>query len=108
MVSATRPNFYQEFTTKIEEEAKTDVKELSEDQQALAYITHFKGWELLETYAKRLEENLDQMVQEAMAKGLSMNEIGERTMVKELSKFVLNSFLDKAKSARRAENRQKN
>lgn len=100
---AIRPSFYQDFTTKIEEEV--EVEDLDENQQALAYITHFKGWELLEEYKGRLEEYLDSLVSEAMSQGLSVTEIGERTMVKELSKFVLNSFIDKANAARRAEDK---
>jgi len=97
---ALRPSFYKDFTTKFEEE---EVKELDENQQALAYITHFKGWELLKEYKGRLDEYLDNFVAEAMQKGLSAREIGVRTMVQWLTKFVLNSFIDKADAARRVE-----
>lgn len=99
--SAIKPTFYQDFTTKIEEVSGENT--LTEDQQALAYISHFKGWELMEAYKVRLEEYLDGLVSEAMSKGLSMNEIGERTMVRELVKFVLGSFVDKVNNARRTE-----
>lgn len=100
---AIRPSFYTEFTTGVEEIKEEKV--VDENQQALAYITHFKGWDLLEEYEKRLEGYLDTLVSEAMANGLSTSEIGERTMVKELSKFVLKSFLRKAQDARRAEDK---
>lgn len=98
--SALRPNFYQEFTSGI-----TDIKEEKapdENQQALAYITQFKGWKLLKAYEARLEEYLDTLVSEAMASGLSVSEIGERTMVKELTKFVLKSLVSKAEDAKRS------
>jgi hypothetical protein len=88
---AIKPTFYQDFSTKIEE--VSGEKEFTEDQQALAYITHFKGWELLKAYKVRLEEYLDSMVSEAMASGMSMQELGERTMVKELAKLVMNSLI---------------
>ena len=98
---AIKPNFYSSFTsgvTEIKDEPVTD-----ENQQALAYITHYKGWVLLKEYKKRLEDYLDRMVSEAISKGLDMNQIGERTMVKEMAKFVLESFVRKAEDARRGE-----
>lgn len=100
---AIKPTFYQEFTSKVEE--IKDEKVIDENQQALSYITHFKGWQLGKEYAERLEEYLDELVSEGMSKGLSMSELGERTMVKELSKFVLRSFIAKFEDARRIEDK---
>lgn len=97
---AIKPSFYKDFTSGVTEKIEEVV--VDADQQALAHITHFKGWELLKRIKDRLESHLDQLVSEAMANGMSMEEIGQRTMVKELSKFVLNSFIEKAENARRA------
>jgi hypothetical protein len=97
---ALKPNFYTNFTSKVEEIVE---EPLTEDQQALAYITHFRGWELMKTKKVKLEEYLDSLVNEAMSQGLTMNELGERTMVKELTKFVLNSFVNLADAARKTE-----
>lgn len=96
---AIRPNFYQDFTSGIEEIKEEPV--IDENQQALSYITQFKGWKLLKEYEVRLENYLDELVSEAMSKGLSMSDIGERTMVKELTKFVLRSLISKAEDAKR-------
>lgn len=98
---AIRPNFYQDFTSGIEEIKEEPV--IDENQQALSYITQFKGWKLLKEYEVRLENYLDELVSEAMSKGLSMTDIGERTMVKELTKFVLRSLISKAEDAKRQE-----
>lgn len=98
---AIKPNFYADFTSKVVDVVEKDP--LTDDQQALAYITHFRGWELMKASKVKLEEYLDSMVSEAMSQGLSMEEIGQRTMVKELAKFVLNSFVNKADAARRQE-----
>jgi hypothetical protein len=100
MSEAIKPTFYQEFTSSVDK--IVDEKVVNKDQQALAYITHFKGWELGKAYAKRLEEYLDTLVSEAMAGGMSMAELGQRTMVKELTKFVLRSFLAKFEDARQS------
>lgn len=100
---AVRPSFYQDFQTKVDEVVEKDDEKEDKEQAALAYITHYRGWELLKEYKARLEEYLDTMVSEAMSQGLSVTEIGERTMVKELSKYVLNSLIDKAEDARRIE-----
>jgi fructose-1-phosphate kinase PfkB-like protein len=96
---AIRPNFYKEFTTKVDEVSE-DV-EVDESQQALAFITHYKGWALLKDYKQRLEDYLDTMVSEAIASGADFKDIGQRTMIKELAKYVLTSFIDKAENARR-------
>jgi hypothetical protein len=101
MDEAIKPNFYTNFTSQVDK--IVDENPLTEDQQALAYITHFKGWELLKASKVRLEEYLDALVSEAMSQGLSMEEIGQRTMVKELTKYVLNSFVGKADGARKTE-----
>jgi len=98
---AIKPTFYNEFTSGVTEIAQEPVED--ENQQALAYITHYKGWVLGKEYAKRLEDYLDLLVSEAISKGLSMSEIGERTMIKEMAKFVLKSFLAKFEDARRSE-----
>jgi hypothetical protein len=100
---AIKPTFYQEFNTKIEEEVKED--KLNDNQQALAYITHFKGWELLKAHKESLDRFLDEMVNDAMTKGMTMQEIGERTVVKELAKLVMQKLIDKADGPRRNEDK---
>lgn len=98
---AIKPTFYNEFTSGVNEIVQEPVSD--DKQEALSYITHFKGWALGKEYAQRLEDYLDLMVSEAISKGLNMSEIGERTMVKEMAKFVLRSFLAKFEDARKIE-----
>lgn len=100
MPSAIKPSFYTEFTSGIDEAVV--VEDVSEDTQALAYITRFKGWSLMKEYKEKLEKFLDDSQAAAIANGASMSEIGERTMVKELAKYVLNSFISKAEDAQRS------
>lgn len=97
---AIKPNFYQQFTSGVEK--VSEEKTPDENQQALAYIGQFKGWKLLKEYEARLEEYLDNLVSEAMAGGLTVSEIGERTLVKELSKYVLRSLVSKVEDAKRS------
>lgn len=101
---AIRPSFYKDFTTKVEEVLE-DEKDVDESQQALAYITHFKGWELLKEYKGRLDEFLDEALSTAIQNGATREEIGDRALIKEMAQFVLDSFIDKADAARRAEER---
>jgi len=100
---AIKPSFYQDFTSGIEEIKQEQAPD--ENQQALAYIGQFKGWKLLKAYEARLEEYLDTLVSEAMSSGLPMSDIGERTMVKELAKFVLKSLISKVEDAKRSTER---
>ena len=97
---ALRPTFYKEFTTQVDETLETP--EVTVDQEALSYITHFKGWALMKEYQERLNKFLDDSLTQAIANGATMKEIGERALVKDLAKFVLNSFIDKADAARRS------
>jgi hypothetical protein len=45
------------------------------------------------------------MVNDAMTKGMTMQEIGERTVVKELAKLVMQKLIDKADGPRRNEDK---
>ena len=101
-MSAIKPTFYKELSTVIE---KSDGKDIKEDEQALAYITRFTGWRLLKEYAERLKEELDQMVVQSMESGATAEEIGQRTMVKELAKAVIDKIISKAEYARQAEDK---
>ena len=96
---AIRPNFYKEFTTQVEE--VLEKPEVDGDQEALSYITHFKGWSLMKEYQQRLNKFLDESLAQAIASGASMKEIGERAVVKDLAKNILESFVRKAEDARR-------
>ena len=96
---AIRPSFYKEFTTQVDEVLETP--EVGGDQEALSYITHFKGWALMKEYEERLNKFLDESLTQAIANGATMTEIGERALVKDLTKYVLNSFTRKADDARK-------
>ena len=96
---AVRPSFYKEFITEVNETLNDEPKD--ENTQALSYITHFRGWQLMKEYQAKLVEMLDNGFKEAIAQGATMKEIGERALVKELAEFVLNQFVEKAESARR-------
>lgn len=98
---AIRPSFYREYTEKVDEIAEEVIPD--EKQQALAYITHFKGWELMKEYKDTLQRFLDDSLSAAIANGANMSEIGERALVKEIGEYILNSFIKKAEDARRNE-----
>jgi hypothetical protein len=100
MDSAIKPTFYEGFTSGVNE--VDAVEEVSEDTQALAYITRFKGWTLMKEYKEKLEKFLDDSLASAIATGADMKEIGERALVKELAKYVLNEFMAKAENARKS------
>lgn len=100
MGNAIKPSFYQEFTSGVDEAVA--VEEVSEDTQALAYITRFKGWSLMKEYKDKLVKFLDDSLASAIANGADMKEVGERALVKELAKHVLNEFIAKAENATRS------
>jgi hypothetical protein len=85
---------------------KSDGKDIKEDEQALSYITRFRGWKLLKEYADRLKEELDQMVIKSIENGATAEEIGQRTMVKELAKAAVDKIISKAEYARKAEDKE--
>ena len=100
---AQKPNFFQDFSNEVEDlvtEDKTD-----EDQKAMSYITHFRGWELLKQKKMRIIEYLDQSLSQAIANGMTREEIGDRALIKEMAKFALNSLVDKFEDARRIEDK---
>ena len=100
MGSAIKSSFSEEFKTEIDE--IETVAEVSEDTIALAYITRFKGWELLKRKKEALEAFLDDSLTAAIAGGATMSEIGERAVIKDLCKYVLTSLFKNAEDAKRS------
>lgn len=99
---AIRPSFYADFTTKVDNVSETKV---DEDQKALAYITHFRGWVLVREHVDALNRFLDDALQSAIGSGADIKEIGERALVKEMTKYVLKSLVDKVENARKSEDK---
>ncbi len=100
MDSAIKPTFYEGFTSGVNE--VDAVEEVNEDTQALAYITRFKGWSLMKEYKEKLEKFLDDSLKSSIVNNASMKEIGERALVADLAKYVLDEFIKKAEDARKS------
>jgi hypothetical protein len=99
-MNALRPNFYKEFTSVIEKVDEGD--KLDDEQKALAHISRFKGWMLFKQYAEEIKKEIDEMVSVAISTGASDAEIGQRAVVKELTKLTIDRLIERVEDARRA------
>lgn len=87
MKKAIRPNFYQQVE-QIGQIPAEDSNELSEETVVLNTLGLSKGWKVLVEYIEAIEEELDKSVLTAEETGASFDEIGQRTVVKDLCKYV--------------------
>jgi hypothetical protein len=96
MRAAIKPSFYTEMTGLISA-SKLEVKEediLSEETQALYSLSQHRGWGVLDERLKQIEDSLERSVTAAMAAGASFDDIGQKTVVKEIAKYVIKSVRD--------------
>lgn len=94
-------NLFNQFSSLAEEPKKEDA-DYSEEEKALAYISHLKGWKYLEEYAQRLCEELDNLVVNSIENGANAKEVGERAIAKEIAKVYVKRLVGKISDARRA------
>ena len=94
-------NLFNEFSSVIKEPKKAKEDNTDEERQ-LAYISRFAGWKLLEEYADRLCEELDNFVTKSIENGADSKEVGERTIAKEIAKAYVKRFVQKVRDSREA------
>lgn len=99
---ALRPNnLFREFSEVIKEPVKK-ADENSEEERALAYISHLKGWKFLKEYADTLCDELDYIVTKSIENGADSKDVGERSIAKEIAKAYVRRFIGKVEDARGA------
>jgi hypothetical protein len=95
--SAIKSNYFNEFA---------NVKALQEspgkdpDQQALNNLSMQTGWKVLKEYIERISQELDDMTRTQMTQGVSFEEIGRSTIIKEITKDVLRKIINKVEDSR--------
>jgi len=100
MAQALRPtSHFEEFASIGEEQPEETKSKLEDEQKALAHLSKLKGWKLIKEYVERINEELDDMVRLAMSNGASFEEIGKKTLVKELTKDVTRRIIAYADDA---------
>lgn len=98
--STLKPNFYSDFQSlDVFKEAEAAKDTLPPEEKELVEMSKTKGWSLIKTYIKDIQLEMDQMVTQAMQQGATYEEIGQRTIVKDLTKFALERVLAKVQEA---------
>lgn len=99
--SAVKPNFYNDFQS-LEVFKEADNKEKPDDETiALANLAKHKGWKILARYIGEINEELDNMIAQAMAQGATYEEIGQKTIVKDLAKYAIRRITERVEDSRR-------
>ena len=97
MSEAIKPDYFSDFTSISVSE---DKKELDGDTTALATLSHTAGWKVLKETIENIGNQLDEMVRSKMASGASLEDIGQFTVTKELTKDVLKQIINRVSDAR--------
>lgn len=98
MSEATRPKFFNIPSLKLSEE--TAKKGASEEETAIYAMSRSKGWSIFSDFISRLIDELDQTNEEAIAKGLSFEDIGRNTIVISLTKDIIKRMMNKVQDAK--------
>ena len=102
MKTSIRPSSYFDpvrelRTLKSESEAKE--KGIDTEDQFIGDMGMTKGWKILDEFIDRIKDDLDKSVRLLMEQGASREVIGDRTIVKELCKEVLDRVQNKVYDA---------
>jgi len=79
-------------------------KGATDEERALALLADTDGWGFLKKVIDRAIKDLDQINEQAIARGASREEIGENAIVISLAKGVIKQIVDKVQDAKEAFN----
>jgi hypothetical protein len=82
------------------QEKKSDIEEMTQDEKILAAGAEQAFWRTLKRYFDDVVKQLDQVNEEAMAQGLSLEEIGRNAVVISQVKGVLKRVVDVVQDAK--------
>lgn len=92
---------FNQFAT-IGETADEPQVDLIADEKALYRLSQLKGWKVLREYIDQIEDDLEKMVSTLIETGASDEEIGRKTVVKEIVKNVTRKIKSRVDDARDA------
>jgi len=97
--TAVKPNFFNQFISLKEKEL---AKKAGVNEEELAYYSMSKtlGWKHFKNLANHLIEELDQLNEQAIAKGANYEELGKNTIVVSLTKGIIRRLLNKVEDIR--------
>lgn len=98
MTTAIRPDFFNVPTLqRVERGEKVTPEEL-----ALHEMAQMRGWQILKEMAEQASRELGDINKQAIAQGLSLEEIGRNTVVIALAQGVIERLLNKVADASEA------
>jgi hypothetical protein len=86
----------------VQEVEEQVIESVKEDEEDLALVARTRGWEKIVEYIDQINKELDDMVLQALQAGVDFEEIGKRTIVKELTREALNKLKNRVEDARAA------
>lgn len=86
-----------------QKDERTDEEVLTDEEKTLAHGSRTAFWKILKRHIDNVIEELDQINEQAMASGLSLEEIGRNTIVVSQTKGVLRRIFNKVEDAKEAQ-----
>lgn len=99
MKTALKPDYYSDFRT-----IKTlkDKPKVDEDERDISLMGKTRGWLLINDFIENIKTDLDLIVIQLMEQGADFNIIGQKTVVKEICKEMLERIQTKVKDSKEA------
>jgi hypothetical protein len=98
--NATRPDFFSKFESLAKKTA--DEKGLTDEEIHLSTLSQQKGWKILTDTKDALLQEFDRLNEQAIATGMSYEEIGKNTLVISLAKGAITRLWNKVDDANEA------
>ena len=98
MTTAIRPDYFNVPSLQRNESAE----KATPDELALHEMAQMRGWKILKETAEQASKELGEVNKQAIAQGLSLEEIGRNTVVIALAQGVIERLLNKVADASEA------
>lgn len=97
---ALRPDF--SVRPFLKQKVVEDIKTITKDEETLAIGSETAFWKVLEKHFDNAIDKLEQINEDAMTKGATMEQIGQNTIIINLTKGVLREIKNSVRYAKEA------
>lgn len=95
--TATRPSFFSNIP--VIDEKTVDAAMATDEEKALAHLSHSHGWSILKDYMNSLANTLDEANRKAITSQSSLEEIGRNTVIISFVREFIKKVTDKVADA---------
>ena len=105
--TALKPDFFMANMRSVIADKVAEKKGATEEERQLYAMSNGTGWKVLREYIDSEVERIDRLQSEAIAGGMSMNQVGYNAIVIDQVKKIVKNIVDKVEDAKESCERPK-